>query len=140
MNGTVSALTSRLHKRPSPAPTPANAAMSNNPAPVHKASFMTWTLHDAVHVARHHWIPCFFAMGLLFFMGVEYTLRMVPYIGFVTTHWLHLLLASSPNLNILLAGFNTFGNVVGFGCICIWVSLRCLSGALGFFFCFKFGG
>ncbi|KAL6144851.1 hypothetical protein ACLB2K_055541 [Fragaria x ananassa] len=113
MNGTVSALTSRRHKRPSPAPTPANAAMSKNPAPVHKASFMTWTLHDVVHVARHHWIPCFFAMGLLFFMGVEYTLRMVPSsappfdIGFVTTRWLHLLLASSPNLNTLLAGLNT---------------------------------
>ncbi|KAL6285920.1 hypothetical protein ACE6H2_010310 [Prunus campanulata] len=78
-----------------------------------KASFMTWRLHDVLHVAKHHWIPCVFAMGLLFFMGVEYTLRMVPSssppfdVGFVTTHSLHLLLASKPKLNTLLAGLNT---------------------------------
>ncbi|KAM5578744.1 phosphatidylcholine:diacylglycerol cholinephosphotransferase 1-like [Rosa sericea] len=119
MNGTVSALTSRRHKRAAATngPTP-TAAMSKKLIPVHgccgnKASFMTWTVHDAVHVAKHHWIPCFFAMGLLFFMGVEYTLRMVPSsappfdIGFVTTRSLHLLLASSPQLNTLLAGLNT---------------------------------
>jgi hypothetical protein len=58
-------------------------------------------------------MPCFFALGLLFFMGVEYTLRMVPSsappfdIGFVTTRSLHLLLASSPKLNTLLAALNT---------------------------------
>ncbi|BFG20740.1 hypothetical protein CerSpe_070140 [Prunus speciosa] len=39
-----------------------------------KASFMTWRMHDVLHVDKHHWIPCVFAMGLLFFMGVEYTL------------------------------------------------------------------
>ncbi|KAH0982771.1 hypothetical protein GBA52_009948 [Prunus armeniaca] len=78
-----------------------------------KASFMTWRLHDVLHVAKHHWIPCVFAMGLLFFMGVEYTLRMVPSssppfdVGFVTTRSLHLLLASKPKLNTLLAGLNT---------------------------------
>ncbi|PQQ18537.1 phosphatidylcholine:diacylglycerol cholinephosphotransferase 1 [Prunus yedoensis var. nudiflora] len=78
-----------------------------------KASFMTWRLHDILHVAKHHWIPCVFAMGLLFFMGVEYTLRMVPSssppfdVGFVTTRSLHLLLASKPKLNTLLAGLNT---------------------------------
>ncbi|KAI5337373.1 PREDICTED: phosphatidylcholine diacylglycerol [Prunus dulcis] len=78
-----------------------------------KASFMTWRLHDVLPVAKHHWIPCVFAMGLLFFMGVEYTLRMVPSssppfdVGFITTRSLHLLLASKPKLNTLLAGLNT---------------------------------
>lgn len=78
-----------------------------------RASFLSWTLQDAVHVARHHWIPCVFAMGLLFFMGVEYTLRMVPAssppfdLGFIATRPLHRLLSSSPQLNTLFAALNT---------------------------------
>ncbi|OMP01359.1 hypothetical protein COLO4_11948 [Corchorus olitorius] len=78
-----------------------------------KASFMKWTLDDVVHVARYHRIPCFFAAGLLFFMYVEYTLRMVPDssppfdLGFVVTRSLHQALASSPELNTLLAFLNT---------------------------------
>ncbi|XP_048129719.1 phosphatidylcholine:diacylglycerol cholinephosphotransferase 1-like [Rhodamnia argentea] len=77
------------------------------------ASFVHWTRRDVAHVARHHWIPCVFAAGLLFFMGVEYTLRMVPSssppfdIGFVVTRSLHRLLVSSPELNTLLAALNT---------------------------------
>ncbi|KAF7814378.1 phosphatidylcholine:diacylglycerol cholinephosphotransferase 1-like [Senna tora] len=78
-----------------------------------EASFLQWTLADALHVARFHWIPCLFALGLLFFMGVEYTLRMVPSssppfdLGFVATGSLHRLLQSSPHLNTLLAALNT---------------------------------
>ncbi|KAJ0249247.1 Phosphatidylcholine:diacylglycerol cholinephosphotransferase 1 [Hirschfeldia incana] len=78
-----------------------------------KASFLTWTMRDAVYVARYHWIPCFFAVGVLFFMGVEYTLQMVPAksepfdIGFVVTRSLNRVLASSPDLNTLLAALNT---------------------------------
>ncbi|XP_010535142.1 PREDICTED: phosphatidylcholine:diacylglycerol cholinephosphotransferase 1 isoform X2 [Tarenaya hassleriana] len=78
-----------------------------------KASFMTWTVRDVVHVARHHWIPCVFAVGLLFFMGVEYTLRMIPAnsqpfdLGFVATRSFHRVLASSPELNTVLAALNT---------------------------------
>ncbi|KAH9715100.1 phosphatidylcholine:diacylglycerol cholinephosphotransferase 1 [Citrus sinensis] len=78
-----------------------------------RASFLSWTLQDAVYVARHHWIPCVFAMGLLFFMGVEYTLRMVPDssppfdLGFIATRPLHRLLSSSPQLNTLFAALNT---------------------------------
>ncbi|KAL6285918.1 hypothetical protein ACE6H2_010308 [Prunus campanulata] len=75
-----------------------------------KASFMTWSLHDVLYVAKHHWIPCIFAMGFLFFGSVEFTLGMVPSssppfdVGFITTRSLHLLLASKPKLNTFLAG------------------------------------
>ncbi|GLU22072.1 hypothetical protein SLE2022_381710 [Rubroshorea leprosula] len=78
-----------------------------------QASFMTWTLQDVAYVARYHWIPCVFGAGLLFFMYVEYTLRMVPDssppfdLGFVVTRSLHRVLASSPELNTLLAALNT---------------------------------
>ncbi|XP_062089870.1 phosphatidylcholine:diacylglycerol cholinephosphotransferase 1-like [Humulus lupulus] len=78
-----------------------------------KPSFMTWTADDFLHVARFHWLPCVFAAGLLFFMAVEYTLRMVPSssppfdLGFVATRPLHRLLSSSPQLNTVLAALNT---------------------------------
>lgn len=78
-----------------------------------EASFMKWTVNDAVHVATHHWMLCLFALGLLFFMAVEYTLRMVPSssppfdLGFIATRPLHALLESSPNLNTLFAALNT---------------------------------
>ncbi|KAK2651644.1 hypothetical protein Ddye_011500 [Dipteronia dyeriana] len=77
------------------------------------ASFIYWTLEDVQHVARYHWMPCVFAVGLLFFMAVEYTLRMVPAssppfdLGFVATLSLHRVLASWPELNTLLAALNT---------------------------------
>ncbi|XWS19101.1 hypothetical protein CRYUN_Cryun32bG0102300 [Craigia yunnanensis] len=78
-----------------------------------KVSFMKWTLDDVVYVARYHRIPCVFAAGLLFFMYVEYTLRMVPDssppfdLGFVVTRSFHRSLASWPELNTLLAALNT---------------------------------
>lgn len=76
-------------------------------------SFMRWTVPDAVNVVKTHWLPCFFAVGLLFFMAVEYTLRMVPAssppfdLGFLATSSLHGLLSSWPELNTLLAALNT---------------------------------
>ncbi|KAF5466765.1 hypothetical protein F2P56_016665 [Juglans regia] len=78
-----------------------------------RASFMAWTADDVLRVAKFHWVPCLFGLGLLFFMGVEYTLRMVPPssapfdIGFVVTSPLHRLLAARPDLNTLLAALNT---------------------------------
>ncbi|KAH0927156.1 hypothetical protein HID58_019412 [Brassica napus] len=78
-----------------------------------KASFMTWMARDAIYVARVHWIPCVFAVGVLFFMGVEYTLQMIPArsepfdIGFVVTRSLNRVLANSPGLNTVLAALNT---------------------------------
>ncbi|XP_050234709.1 phosphatidylcholine:diacylglycerol cholinephosphotransferase 1-like [Mercurialis annua] len=77
------------------------------------ASFLKWGVNDVVNVVKIHWLPCFFALGLLFFMGVEYTLFMVPAsappfdLGFIVTRRLHLLLSSWPELNTLLAFLNT---------------------------------
>lgn len=78
-----------------------------------KASCLRWTVEDVVYVARHHWIPCVFALGMFFFIHVEYTLRMVPPasppfdLGFVITRPLHRVLSSWPELNTLLAALNT---------------------------------
>lgn len=80
------------------------------------ASFLRWTAADIIGVFKYHPVPCFFAVTLLFFMGVEYTLRMIPPssppfdIGFVATVYLHRILASSPTLNTVLAGLNTVIN------------------------------
>lgn len=77
------------------------------------AAFLKWTMEDVVHVARYHWVPCLFGMGLLFFMGVEYTLLMIPPsaapfdLGFVATRHLHRALSAWPELNTLLAFLNT---------------------------------
>ncbi|KAB5574340.1 hypothetical protein DKX38_001534 [Salix brachista] len=75
--------------------------------------FLKWTVHDMVNLAKHHWLPCFFGFGLLFFMAVEYTLFMVPAssppfdLGFIATRRLHGLLSSWPELNTVLAALNT---------------------------------
>lgn len=77
------------------------------------ASFMKWGFNDVVGVLKYHPMPCFFAVTLLFFMGVEYTLGMIPSdsppldVGFVATRWLNRVLSSSPSLNTLLAALNT---------------------------------
>nr|XP_043616717.1 phosphatidylcholine:diacylglycerol cholinephosphotransferase 1-like [Erigeron canadensis] len=77
------------------------------------ASFLQWTTQDVLGLFKYHPVPCFFAVSLLFFMGVEYTLWMIPPssppfdIGFVATVYLHRVLESSPNLNTVLAGLNT---------------------------------
>uniref|UniRef100_A0A6N2M969 AtPDCT1/2 transmembrane domain-containing protein n=1 Tax=Salix viminalis TaxID=40686 RepID=A0A6N2M969_SALVM len=75
--------------------------------------FLKWTVRDMVNLAKHHWLPCFFGFGLLFFMAVEYTLFMVPAssppfdLGFIATRRLHGLLSSWPELNTVLAALNT---------------------------------
>lgn len=75
--------------------------------------FMRLTARDVFGVVKNHPIPCIFATTLLFFMGVEYTLHMVPSssppfdLGFVATRPLHRLLDSKPALNTVLAGLNT---------------------------------
>jgi len=97
-----------------------NGVNQTNPMPKNSsssiyssASFLKWTFSDVVHVATHHWMPCLFACGLLFFMAVEYTLFMVPSssppfdLGFVFTRSLHRVLESSPQLNNVLAALNT---------------------------------
>lgn len=78
-----------------------------------KPIFMNWSMKDMIHVLRYHSILCAFALSLFFFMGVEYTLSMIPSssppfdIGFRLTQRLHHQLASRPALNTLLAGLNT---------------------------------
>lgn len=77
------------------------------------AFFMRLTARDVFGVVKYHPIPCIFAASLFFFMGVEYTLHMVPSssppfdLGFIATRPLHRLLASKPALNTVLAGLNT---------------------------------
>lgn len=77
------------------------------------AYFMKWTMEDVFGVVKYHPTPCVFAASLLFFMGVEYTLRMIPAssppfdLGFIVTVPLNRLLAAKPALNTLFAGLNT---------------------------------
>ncbi|CAA3010352.1 Hypothetical predicted protein [Olea europaea subsp. europaea] len=77
------------------------------------AHFLKWRVGDICGVVVHHPVPCIFASLLLFFMAVEYTLRMVPPtappfdLGFIVTKNLHRLLESRPALNTILAGLNT---------------------------------
>lgn len=77
------------------------------------ASFMKWGFDDLIGVLKYHPLPCFFVVALLFFMGVEYTLRMIPSdsppldVGFVATRWLNRVFSSSPTLNTLCAALNT---------------------------------
>ncbi|XP_020685824.1 phosphatidylcholine:diacylglycerol cholinephosphotransferase 1-like [Dendrobium catenatum] len=64
-------------------------------------------------IASHHPIPSCFAISLFFFMGVEYTLKMVPSssppkdIGFLLTENIHGFLSTRPVFNSLLAALNT---------------------------------
>nr|GLL21243.1 phosphatidylcholine:diacylglycerol cholinephosphotransferase 1-like [Ipomoea trifida] len=101
-NGTVS----NMKKRSSPVAAMDGGWLGN-------AHFMTWKAGDLLGVVRHHPLPCVFFASLLFFMGVEYTLRMIPStsppfdLGFIATVPLNRILASSPALNTLLAGLNT---------------------------------
>lgn len=94
------------------------------------ASFMRWKAVDVLSLIRCHPMPCIFAASLLFFMGVEYTLRMVPSssppfdLGFVVTLPLHRMLASRPNLNSFLAGLNTVINLITFAINFLLGSIR----------------
>ncbi|XP_004506952.1 phosphatidylcholine:diacylglycerol cholinephosphotransferase 1-like [Cicer arietinum] len=88
-------------------------SMAKNSSFYSDASFTKWTLADVVHVATHHWMICLFGFGLLFFMGVEYTLLMVPSssppfdLGFIVTRSINRVLESKPQLNDVLAALNT---------------------------------
>ncbi|RZS29136.1 hypothetical protein BHM03_00062853 [Ensete ventricosum] len=76
-------------------------------------AFAGWSLGDVAGVARHHYVPCAFALSLLLFMAVEYTIPMVPStslpldIGFILTESLHSVLATNLALNTVLAALNT---------------------------------
>ncbi|GAA0160635.1 hypothetical protein Leryth_011717 [Lithospermum erythrorhizon] len=75
--------------------------------------FTKWRSGDVLNMIKNHPLPCVFGICMLFFMGVEYTLLMVPSsappfdIGFIATKHLNVFLASRPNLNNVLAGLNT---------------------------------
>ncbi|URE44840.1 hypothetical protein MUK42_31463 [Musa troglodytarum] len=90
---------------PSPPPVPL--------LPPQGPSFAGWSLDGPVGVARRHPVLCAFAFSLLFFMGVEYTIPMVPStsppldLGFIATKPLNRALATAPALNTLLAALNT---------------------------------
>ncbi|CAL9767321.1 unnamed protein product [Musa acuminata subsp. burmannicoides] len=76
-------------------------------------AFAGWSMGDVAGVARHHYVPCAFALSLLLFMAVEYTIPMVPStslpldIGFILTKSLHSVLATNLALNTVLAALNT---------------------------------
>lgn len=104
---------------------------SENGGLFENAYFLKWKTEDVLGLVKYHPIPCIFAASLLFFMGVEYTLRMVPSssppfdLGFVATLPLHRLLASRPILNSFLAGLNTVCLILSealnlSSCILIW--------------------
>lgn len=77
------------------------------------ASFMKWRSGDLLSLLKYHPLPCVLGLCLVFFMGVEYTLRMIPFssppfdLGFIVTVPFHRSLAHSPVLNNILAGLNT---------------------------------
>ncbi|KAM7469791.1 hypothetical protein LguiA_007974 [Lonicera macranthoides] len=71
------------------------------------AMFMKWTREDVLGVVTYHPISCVFAVSSLFFMGVEYTLYMIPpfsppfNLGIVAIVSFQRLLASTPTLSAL---------------------------------------
>lgn len=75
--------------------------------------FAGWSVGGVVAAVRHHPVPCAFAILLLVFMGVEYTIPMVPLasppldLGFIVTEPLNAALAAAPALNTALAALNT---------------------------------
>ncbi|KAF6158232.1 hypothetical protein GIB67_015026 [Kingdonia uniflora] len=99
-NGSVSSVTTAMKK-------------SESVFRLSKPYFLSWTMKDASELVYYHPIPCVLALSLLFFMGVEYTLFMIPPssppfdLGFVLTESLHRVLASKPAANTILAALNT---------------------------------
>ncbi|CAL9101941.1 unnamed protein product, partial [Musa textilis] len=106
---------------PSPPPVPL--------LPPQGPSFAGWSLDGPVGVARRHPVLCAFAFSLLFFMGVEYTIPMVPStsppldLGFIATKPLNRALATAPALNTLLAALNTVSLITCPLLSCIFSSL-----------------
>ncbi|XP_020261624.1 phosphatidylcholine:diacylglycerol cholinephosphotransferase 1-like [Asparagus officinalis] len=78
-----------------------------------KAYASRLTARDVVLIAKNHPLPSLLIVSLLFFMGVEYTLKMVPSssppfdVGFLVTEYLHAVVAARPTLNSVLAACNT---------------------------------
>lgn len=121
---TCSNLRSRAVKSDPPLPngTPESTPTSNmskkQPAKSQfgDAFILSWSWRDVLGVAKHHPIPSVFGAALLFFMGVEYTLYMIPPysppfdLGFVLTRPIHRILSTGHALNTVLAGLNTVCN------------------------------
>ncbi|XP_020584843.1 phosphatidylcholine:diacylglycerol cholinephosphotransferase 1-like [Phalaenopsis equestris] len=89
----------------------ARQALQRQPLSMKSRGFSVKDL--ASRLPRNHPIPCLLFLSLLFFMGVEYTLPMVPSssppldIGFLLTQSFHAFLAARPELNSFLAALNT---------------------------------
>lgn len=72
-----------------------------------------FSMEEVAGIVHGHPIPCFFALCVLFFMMVEYSLFMVPSnsppfdVGFLLTRPLQRYLAGRPALNSALAALNT---------------------------------
>ncbi|KAI5014968.1 hypothetical protein ZWY2020_056358 [Hordeum vulgare] len=70
-------------------------------------------LSGVAGILRRHPLPVLFGCGLLLFMGVEYTIPMIPAaaspldLGFHATAAMHAGIAARPWLNSLLAALNT---------------------------------
>ncbi|XP_020592635.1 phosphatidylcholine:diacylglycerol cholinephosphotransferase 1-like [Phalaenopsis equestris] len=84
--------------------------------PVAKASAFKggdFSPRGLARIASNHPVPACFAISLFFFMGVEYTLKMVPSssppkdFGFLLTENIHGFLRARPDFNSFLAALNT---------------------------------
>lgn len=81
--------------------------------PSHGPFFAGWSVLGVAGAVRRHPLPCAFAILLLVFMAVEYTIPMVPSasqpldLGFLLTKPLNAALAAAPALNTALAALNT---------------------------------
>ena len=81
--------------------------------PLEGAYVARLSVEDVVRIARCHPLPSALILSLLFFMGVEYSLQMVPPetqpldVGFVLTGYIHGVISARPALNSVLAAFNT---------------------------------
>lgn len=88
---------------------------SGGPAP---PAFATLSVADVGGLVKRHPVPFVFLISLLAFMGVEYTIPMIPTasqpldLGFLVTRSLHAVLVSSPNLNSVLAALNTVSEFI----------------------------
>ncbi|XP_042403993.1 phosphatidylcholine:diacylglycerol cholinephosphotransferase 1-like [Zingiber officinale] len=93
------------HHRKAPSPLPL--------FPSHGPFFARWSVLGVAGALRRHLLPCSFTILLLVFMGVEYTIPMVPSssppldLGFALTKPLNAALAAAPALNTALAALNT---------------------------------
>ncbi|KAJ3692203.1 hypothetical protein LUZ60_012553 [Juncus effusus] len=76
-------------------------------------AFANLTVNKVLEIMVEHPVPFVFLLGLLIFMGVEYTIPMIPTnappldLGFWLTESMNQVLAARPNLNSFLAFLNT---------------------------------